>query len=70
LKVVSTPLMLNLDIKIRLDLKPGVYKTSSMVIVLLTPFMFVWNLMLPYPTTLNINSFLAVSPDNSWLKGV
>ena len=69
LKVASTPLMLNLDIEIRLDLKLGVYKTSSMVIVLLTPFIFVWNLMLPFPTTLNVNPLSAVSPDNGWLKG-
>jgi len=41
LKVASTPVILNLDIEIKLDLKPGVYKILLMVIVLFTPFMFV-----------------------------
>ena len=41
LKVAFTPLMLNLDIEIKLDLNPGVYRTSSMVIILFTPLMFV-----------------------------
>jgi len=41
LKFASVPLMLSLDIKIRLDLNPGVYRTLSKVIVLFTPLMFV-----------------------------
>ena len=41
LKYTSASLILNLAIKIRLDLNPGVYKAFSKVIVLLSPLIYV-----------------------------
>jgi len=60
LKCASAPLVLNLAIGIKLDLNPDVYKMLSKVIVLLSPLIFVWSLILPFPAMLNISSFSVV----------
>ena len=70
LKFTSAPLVLGLATEIKLDLNPGVYNMLSKVIILLCPLIFVWSLILPFPTTLNISPSLVVSLGNSCSNGV